>query len=739
MAKKIKRSTLRRQVHEAKASRCPHVARQPDTRMREFGAAVDEELSALPATYREPLLLCYLEGMTRDRVARRLNVTLRTLDRRLARGRELLRRRLSRQGITLTAGMLAASLADSSAHAAVPALLVASTVKSAAGFATTALNPAASPIAKLACACLRAMATTRLKTLTLVLLGATVVAGGGSLLGHQVYTALEQQEARALVLPRPSPMTGPVEQKTQFGDTRGTGAASADDRTTKDSARTLGPIRDALIKAATKLVDLKIVVAEKGDFTERAPGQPVPVVFKEMWLHSRSAQVRIDDQRDDGKGTEWWTGFRPMNRPLTSADLDSTPGIKACVDMSRDLVFAESRFGRAGKSRTLHSISKLPRMPSNLFVPLVELNKPWVPSERSSGAPVVNEIARRPLSAWRLLADTTLGGEEVILAEIGEHDPVAIPLKRQVGELRLTQVHLVWFAKRYGWMPLRIEKSARYDLRGREYRLERRPDGLSSLVYDASDFVQSGDVWVPRRGRQCTYRPKEQDAKGFDPDALAEKLLADGALRFPGELQLGYSREWRVLSIDPIEPSLELWFEPPAGAEVVNMETHERYVQGDAVPEKQPQRIDRWELSFRTRDGSEYVERLQALGGTLAIPVENRKSGGSAQYRVIRDLSKRPAPSTIEDLAVVRHIWFIERDASSLEALSKALGFEPAPKFVVVFLPKFIEDELRRKALAHARQKNHKARQEDIEQTSFQVIRTDAGFDVQVASQKLKE
>jgi thiol-disulfide isomerase/thioredoxin len=54
-------------------------------------------------------------------------------------------------------------------------------------------------------------------------------------------------------------------------------------------------------------------------------------------------------------------------------------------------------------------------------------------------------------------------------------------------------------------------------------------------------------------------------------------------LSVKGELQLRNRREWRVLSIGSIDPSLGLWFEPPPGAEVVNMDTGKRFVQGDAV------------------------------------------------------------------------------------------------------------------------------------------------------------
>ena len=367
-------------------------------------------------------------------------------------------------------------------------------------------------------------------------------------------------------------------QRTIIDESR----ANAQDENTKLTA---GQIRDALIRAAEKLVDLKIVVVEKGNFTELTGEDPVPVVFKEMWMHSKSAQVRMD-WRADGNGDEWWTGFESTKGPITADHLASAPGVKQCVDMSREFVFSDSRLrgpGPGGEIRTLHSVSKSPGFISNLFVPLVELNAPWIPPNHVNGSPVVNEIAHRPLSAWRLLGDDTLGEEDVIRAEITKQDTVKIPLKRHAGKFELTPVYLVWFAKNRGLMPMRIESSMRFGFQGRECYLERRPDGQASLVYEASDFVQFNNVWVPRAGSQRCYREKEQATKGPDLDEWVNAILAGGPIPFPTKLKPGYSYEWRILNIQPIDPSLNLWFEPQPGAEVFNTVTHKRYVQGDPI------------------------------------------------------------------------------------------------------------------------------------------------------------
>ena len=102
-----------------------------------------------------------------------------------------------------------------------------------------------------------------------------------------------------------------------------------------------------------------------------------------------------------------------------------------------------------------------------------------------------------------------------------------------------------------------------------------------ALVYVAGDFVRFRDVWVPRVGSQTLYLPKEYSPTkpaAFDADELVDKLVAAGAGRFPGEREIGYRREWKVLELESIDPSLNLWFEPQPGAEVLNTETNQRHI-----------------------------------------------------------------------------------------------------------------------------------------------------------------
>lgn len=135
--------------------------------IRELGEILDAELAILPARYREVILLSQVEGLSRDEVAERLGITVATVKDRLERGRNQLRSRLLRRGVTLTSAALAAWLVPGTTQAASVTALVTTTSQAAGAFATGSLvTGASSTSATLAKGVLNMMGFEKLKYAT---------------------------------------------------------------------------------------------------------------------------------------------------------------------------------------------------------------------------------------------------------------------------------------------------------------------------------------------------------------------------------------------------------------------------------------------------------------------------------------------------------------------------------------------------------------------------------------------
>ena len=76
-----------------------------DLSARDLLATIDDELTRLPERLRLPVVLCCLDGLSRDEAAARLGCSFQVLKGRLERGRELLRKRLASRGVSLSAAL----------------------------------------------------------------------------------------------------------------------------------------------------------------------------------------------------------------------------------------------------------------------------------------------------------------------------------------------------------------------------------------------------------------------------------------------------------------------------------------------------------------------------------------------------------------------------------------------------------------------------------------------------------
>jgi RNA polymerase sigma factor (sigma-70 family) len=139
LAAKAKAAARRRRARDAKAPVRPAAVEALDEMSaHEAERVLHEELGRLPARYRDPLVLCYLEGRTRDEAARALRCPLGTLKERLTRARELLHARLVRRGVAPATALAAHLLTEAAGTAAVAEPLARATVAAAAGAARVA-------------------------------------------------------------------------------------------------------------------------------------------------------------------------------------------------------------------------------------------------------------------------------------------------------------------------------------------------------------------------------------------------------------------------------------------------------------------------------------------------------------------------------------------------------------------------------------------------------------------------
>ncbi len=182
-ALEARRAAARRKAKESQVSNEPR-SEATDDPWESIRPVLDQELTRLPDKYRTLLVLCDLDGKTRKEAAELLGLPEGTVASRLARARALLAKRLTRRGVTLSAGSLAAALCQQVVVAAVPMPLLSATTSAAtllaAGRATAgAISP---PIAELTERVVKAMFLNNLRIPTAILMILVVSLSFGGLL-----------------------------------------------------------------------------------------------------------------------------------------------------------------------------------------------------------------------------------------------------------------------------------------------------------------------------------------------------------------------------------------------------------------------------------------------------------------------------------------------------------------------------------------------------------------------------
>ena len=171
----------RRQTREVVDRGHGAVATLEPVESSDLSGTVVEEVGRLPAKYRIPVVLCYLEGHSNDAAADELGCPVGTLKTRLFRAREMLRKRLTRRGLVLSTAAFAAALSPEALAAPLPPGLTDSTLKAATYFAageTASGGPVSAQAAALTKGVLHTMFVTKLKKLAALALVLTLLVGG---------------------------------------------------------------------------------------------------------------------------------------------------------------------------------------------------------------------------------------------------------------------------------------------------------------------------------------------------------------------------------------------------------------------------------------------------------------------------------------------------------------------------------------------------------------------------------
>jgi RNA polymerase sigma factor (sigma-70 family) len=203
VALQARAASARHGRHEQAGGLDEAAAPGPERDRDELLSALDEEVARLPEKYQRAVVLCDLGGMTHQAVANQLGCPVGTIESRLSRGREMLRSRLIRRGLTPAA--LGVALAARSASAGVPCGLWQATRAAALRLSAGAAMPAgvvSTSVRNLMKGAERAMAISRLKAAVGFLMAAGVLGtGGGVLLGQE----RRDRQASPAVAERPEP------------------------------------------------------------------------------------------------------------------------------------------------------------------------------------------------------------------------------------------------------------------------------------------------------------------------------------------------------------------------------------------------------------------------------------------------------------------------------------------------------------------------------------------------------
>jgi RNA polymerase sigma factor (sigma-70 family) len=224
-ARKAKAAIGRRVLREMQVTQTPEPETAPPDPWLDLLPMLDQVLLCLPEKYRLPIVLCDLQGLSIKEAMQQLGWPQGTVAGRLARGRELLARRLTARGLVVPAGLLTGVWLPHAASASVPHLLVLSAVQFASALTAGQQSTAAaipSKVLTLTEGVLKAMLLTRLKITGVAVVAALLLLGGGAC-AYQAFASKDgaghpEAEQRTPKAASQSPQSAPPKTPVGGGD-----------------------------------------------------------------------------------------------------------------------------------------------------------------------------------------------------------------------------------------------------------------------------------------------------------------------------------------------------------------------------------------------------------------------------------------------------------------------------------------------------------------------------------------
>jgi len=295
LARNARAARFSRQQREDKAMQ-ETVSHQPAAvDQQAFQAELDAAIDQLPDRYRRVLTLFHLQGCSLAETAQLLRLNPSTTGNRLARARELLRKKLVRRGVTVgSVGALTALLSAESGAAVLPATFVAATIKAATGGAVS------TTVAALTKGALHMLFIAKVKTVSLAAAACLVVAGSGVVAAKQLSSSRPEP-------PPPEPIQ--VAAKQMAAPAPGAPALPASPAD-KDAAKTL--------TATIKAEKAEFRTDERLRFTVTFANQSKEDVILPVQdsLGSRTAGQYTPSIRNVTTGEKWLFGLLPSRAPV---------------------------------------------------------------------------------------------------------------------------------------------------------------------------------------------------------------------------------------------------------------------------------------------------------------------------------------------------------------------------------------------------------------------------------------